>query len=184
MFKKIKILIFFIGVISLVFLFFLIVKNNNNKQINEPIKQVQINEIKIGTPKEEIDSLFGKEISSTTSADLLLNEYKSKNIYRPHKIYFENNISVLIVEEITDKSVTTDDMRLKYGVASNILYEKLEHSTFNLFVYTNKGVAYKGHESGGLVLEIWYFKPTDLDTFINKFANEYQIEPYIESNNY
>jgi len=182
--KKLAIKILIILSIISIFVLFFILKKSNNTKIDPVLKNINIDEIKIGSSKEEIDKLIGTEIESTKSGELTLNTYKSENIYRPHQIYYQDNLSELIIEEITDKSVTTDDMRKKYGVASNVLYEKLEHSTFNLFVYIDKGIAYQGHESGGLVLEIWYFKPTDIKTFINKYAQNYQETPYTEQTGY
>lgn len=176
--KKITIVLGTISVLSIFLLLYLQNKNVKNLPDFVPTKYININEIDIGSNKENIEKQIGKEIASTSSGNLLISDYKSKNIYRPHQIYYKDNNSVLIIEEITDKSVTTDDMREKYGSATDVLYEKLEHGTFNLFVYIDKGVAYLGHKNGGLVLEIWYFKPTDINTFIKNYANNYQETPF------
>lgn len=183
--KKITIILGTISVLSIILLLYL--QNQNVKNLPDfvPTKYIDVNEITIGSNKEAIETQIGKEITSTSSGDLLISDYKSKNIYRPHQIYYKDNNSVLIIEEITDKSVTTDNMREKYGSATNILYEKLEHSAFNLFVYLDKGVAYLGHKNGGLVLEIWYFKSTNnINTFIKTYANSYQETPFTEQSKY
>ncbi len=179
--KLLKIIMFF-SIISIIILFFAIKKPNDKTDTISKI--TSIDEIKIGSSKEEIDNLIGKEIESTRSGELTMNTYKSGNIYRPNQIFFKNDISELIIEEITDKSVTTKVLGEKYGFPTNILYEKLEHSTFNLFVYLDEGIAYLGHENGGLVLEIWYFKPTDIKNLIKKYAQNYQENPYTEQTGY
>lgn len=183
--KKIINVLVIISVLSIIVLFF-IVKNSKDTRIKpvEIIKYKDISSVNIGSSREEIEKEIGKEISSTQSADLIISKYKSDNIYRPHQIYFKNNNSELIIKEITDSSMTTDKMRKESGLATNILYEKREYSSFNLYVYPSKGIAYKGHANEGLILEIWYFKPTDIKNFINRYAKNYQEEPYLIQNSY
>lgn len=176
--QKIFIALSILTIFSISFLIYVQRQNKNYAEDFIPTKYININELDVGTNRKDVEKLIGNEITSTASGDLLISDYKSKNIYRPHKIYYEEDSVVLIKEEITDSSINTEDMRKKYGIATNILFEKLEHSSFNLFVYIDKGIAYKGHKNGGLVLEIWYFKPTDINTFVSKYAQNYQKEPY------
>jgi hypothetical protein len=181
-FSKIIIFLAIISVLSIIYI------SLNNKRAVEtkivPTTNINIKDIKIGSSIDDITKSLGRELNSTISGNLLINEYQSKNIYRPHQIYFDNNISKLIIEEVTDKSITTDKMREKYGISEQVLYEKLEHSSFNLFVYPLKGIAYRGHANGGLVLEIWYFEPTDIKTFIQKYATNYQEELFTQQRGY
>lgn len=182
--KKIFITISLISVLSLFLILYLQNKNKEKTKDFTPTRYIEIDKVNIGTNKEEVEKQIGKEITSTSSGDLLISDYKSKNIYRPHQIYYKDNKAVLIIEKVVDKSVTTDKMVEKYGTPTDVLHEKLENSTFNLFVHLDKGVAYTGHENGGLVLEIWYFEPTNIETFIKDNAQNYQRTPYTEQTGY
>ena len=184
--KKIIKILMIISILSLVLMFYLInYKKESTKTNNEVTSYKDISNVSVGLTKEEIEKQIGKSINSVQKAEITISNYKSDNIYRPHQIYFDkNNNSELIIKEITDNSMTTDKMREDSGLATNILYEKKEHSSFNLYVYLNKGIAYRGHANGGLVLEIWYFKPTDIDSFIEKYAQNYQKTPFTEQTGY
>lgn len=180
--KKITIL----TIISLSFLIFIVIKINNNKQnpivqeipISTPVNKIaDFNEIIPGkTSLERINELLGKPLNSTVSGELNVSSYKSTNQYRNHKVYSKDGLAELVVEEIINGSKTANDIRKIYGIAPEMLYEKTLSSVFNLYIYPSNGIAYLGHEDGG-ILEIWYFVPTTIDDFITKWGSDYSKEP-------
>lgn len=180
--KKITIL----TIISLSFLIFIVIKINNNKQnpivqeipISTPVNKIaDFNEIIPGkTSLERINELLGKPLNSTISGELNVSSYKSTNQYRNHKVYSKEGLAELVVEEVINGSKTSNDIRKIYGIAPEMLYEKTLSSVFNLYIYPSNGIAYLGHEDGG-ILEIWYFVPTTIDDFITKWGSDYSKEP-------
>ena len=180
--KKITIL----TIISLSFLIFIVVKINNNKQnpivqeipISTPVNKIaDFNEIIPGkTSLERINELLGNPLSSTVSGEINVSSYKSTNQYRNHKVYSKDGLAELVVEEIINGSKTANDIRKIYGIAPEMLYEKTLSSVFNLYIYPSNGIAYLGHEDGG-IFEIWYFVPTNINDFITKWGSDYSKEP-------
>lgn len=180
--KKITILAIF----SLSLLIFVVIRFNSNKQKLISVEKVDpspfnkiasFDEIIPGkTSIEKINELLGKPLDSTKSGDLDVFNYKSENQYRTHKVYSKDGLTELIIEEIVNENKTANDVRKIYGIAPEILYEKTLTSVFNLYVYPSNGIAYLGHEDGG-VLEIWYFVPTTIEDFITKWGSDYSKEP-------
>ncbi len=180
--KKITIL----TIISLSFLIFIVIKINNNKQnpivqeipTSTPVNKIaDFNEIIPGkTSLERINELLGKPLNSTVSGELNVSSYKSTNQYRNHKVYSKDGLAELVVEEIINGSKTANDITKIYGIAPEMLYEKTLSSVFNLYIYPSNGIAYLGHEDGG-ILEIWYFVPTNINDFIIKWGRDYSKVP-------
>ena len=177
--------IILIAIISLSSLIFIVYKINNKGV--EPIQEIPISSPVSGvvnfdeiipgkTSLERINELLGKPLSSTTSGDLNISDYKSTNKYRNHKVYSKDGLAELVVEEIINRSKTTKDIQKIYGIAPESLYSKSPTSAFKLYVYPTNGIAYLGHQDG-TILEIWYFVPTTIDDFISKWGSDYSKEP-------
>ncbi len=127
--------------------------------------------------KEVIDKL-GDPINTKTEANKKTLEYKSTSPYLPNQVTMENNTVSLIKEIVTlEDNISSQSLKEKYGEPPYKLFDQTsESSTFFLFVYTEPGIAYLGHEDG-TVIEIWYFQPTTLQVFIQKYAPTYSINP-------
>lgn len=130
--------------------------------------------------EDKINNLLGFPTESTSSGEVKINKYRSSNEYRSNEIMIKNN-EVDFVREVVnpDDNKNSNDIRKIYGIANVILYEKYSDSILDLYVYPNSGIAYLGHVDGG-IFEIWYFKPTDIDSFIEKYAQNYQKTPFTE----
>lgn len=158
--------------------------SNQNNTTNNKISSYK--EIVPGNTfnENEINEKLGVPISTINIEDIKVSDYKSTNEYRNHQIEIENG-SIKFIREVVNlvDNKTADDIRKIYGIAPYILYEKSPSSFFDLYVYPNNGIAYIGH-SDGTILEIWYYKPTDIETFISNFASNYQKDIYIEQPQY
>lgn len=176
----------FIGLISIFSIVFIFIKVNSStpNDMKDVIptsipsnKVASFNEIVPGkTNTERINELLGYPIESTKSGDLDISGYKTQNQYRNHKVYSQEGLAELIIEEIIDSSKNADDIRKIYGIAPEILYEKTPLSTFNLYIYPSNGIAYLGHKDG-TITEIWYFVPATIEDFITKWGSDYSKEP-------
>jgi hypothetical protein len=170
---------------SIIFIFIKI--NSNKKNIDNIKPPVNIsNEIATfkdiapgNTYKEEyINKMLGIPVSSTLSGEVKINNYSSSNEYRTNDVEFVNGEVDFIKEVVNlDDTRTAEDIRKVYGVTEYVLYENVSDSYFNLYVYPKNGIAYLGHNDG-TVLEIWYFKPTDINTFKSKWASNYSNKPF------
>lgn len=176
---KKKIILILIIIISLFSIIFIVYKININKKTTQiPIDKIaQLGEIKPGeTTIEQINKLLGKPVSSTSIGNLTTLDYKSTNEYRNHQIEVENG-KVYFIKEIVNPTdnKNSEDIRLIYGVAPYILHEKEQLNPFDLYTYPSNGIAYVGHKDG-TILEIWYFKKTDINDFLQTFGKNYSLE--------
>lgn len=185
--KKIRKVIIFVFIVVFLIIVTISIKNKNKEITNKDNKIPKVNN-QIATYKDistgesydadKINELLGFPVDSTTSGELLINQYRSSNEFRTNEIRIRNGEVDFIKEVINlDDTRTAKSIQEEYGRYDTVLYEKESDSYFDLYVYTNKGLAYLAHQDG-TVLEIWYFKPTEIDTFIDKWASNYQKEPF------
>jgi len=185
--EKKLILLATISVLSIILIISLTNKKREGVVNPNPTTQshVQIAKYKdISTGEEfnedKINNLLGFPTESTSSGEVKINKYRSSNEYRTNEIMIENNEVDFIREVVNpDDNKNSNDIRKIYGISNVILYEKYSDSILDLYVYPNNGIAYLGHIDGG-IFEIWYFKPTDIDSFIEKYAQNYQKTPFTE----
>lgn len=125
----------------------------------------------------DVAKVLGSPIDTKTTDGTTTNQYKSTNQYRFHVVTFANGVAILIKKVVNSgDNITSDPIRSTYGVAPNLLYNKLNNNPFNLFVYPAAGIAYLGHEDGTM-LEIWYFQPTTIDDFIKNWGSGFSKTP-------
>lgn len=138
-----------------------------------------------GTSKlDEVNNLLGFPLSESKEDEKLISEYQSNNLYRNHVVIFESNIVALVKEKIISSDEKTESsITSEYGIAPYVLYSQDPSAVFNLYVYSDNGIAYKGANDGTL-LEVWYFKPTTIDEFISKWGEEYSKEKPTHKNPY
>lgn len=123
--------------------------------------------------KTDLDRLLGSPLRTIKQEDQTRLEYKSTNVNRPH-IAFERNGVVELIKEIvnsTDKKTVSDIVSV-YGEPTHTLYSKNPNNTYNLYVYSQNGIAYLAHADGTL-LEIWYFIPMTIEDFVKNWAPDY-----------
>lgn len=182
--KKI-LLLAFVSIVSMIFIFIKI--NSSEKVINNVQPSTNISS-EVATFKdiapgntykeEDINKMLGIPVSSTLSGEVKINNYPSSNEYRTNDVEFINGEVDFIKEVVNlDDNRTAEDIRKIYGVTEYVLYENVSDSYFNLYVYPKNGIAYLGHNDG-TILEIWYFKPTDINTFKSKWASNYSDKPF------
>ena len=190
--RKRRLFIFISAIIIPTLLIFFVLKNEKKPTISitttTPVpndKTASFNNIVPGeTSQERINELLGFPLNTEDKDGKTFLDYKTSNQYRNHTIVIKNGI-VILIKEIVNKedNINADIIREKYGVAPNILYEQKFSSTFDLYVYPGNGIAYLGHQDG-TILEVWYFQPTDIDNFIESWANNYQKEEFKEYSKY
>lgn len=125
--------------------------------------------------EEDVSLVFGKSLKTDSNTS----EYQSSSPNENHKVVFENRVVSLIKEIVTfqDNKKASDIIDV-YGVPQNILYGSYSSIGFFLFVYPENGLAYIGNPNGGgVLLEIWYFSPTDIDNFKKNYAPNYSSTP-------
>jgi len=128
---------------------------------------------------DQLEKEFGEPLETKEDGTKKTLDFQSSSKVRPNQAIVEDE-TVVFIKEIVTK---TDEKSVKnitgvYGDPNFVLYDQSSpNSSFSLYVYPDRGLAFIGHPSGTL-LEIWYFPPTTLDDFIQRWAPNYsQAKP-------
>ena len=161
----------FLSIFSLLFIFGQISNNKTPTPTPQNLNQATYNSITPGvSTKDDVTGKLGKPIN--TDPNLL--EFKSLNPNINNQVNIDQGKVSLIKEIITlSDARRTTDITKTYGLAQKILYGPDAGAGFYLFVYPENGIAYIGHPEAGLLLEIWYFPPTNLSNFKASYADNY-----------
>lgn len=171
--KKKVIIVILVGfsILSLLFIFGQVLKNKTGTAPPKNLSQATFDSITPGvSTTDEVTNKFGKPINEDPNSL----EFKSLSPNRNNQVNINQGVVSLVKEIITlqDTRRITDITKV-YGLAQKILYGPDAGAGFYLFVYPINGLAYVGHPESGLLLEIWYFPPTDLAGFETNYAKGY-----------
>lgn len=124
--------------------------------------------------KEDVISKLGQPVFETRNGSTTTDDYKSTSPTRNHQVIYNGDQSAFMKEIVSVNDTTTlTDLQKLYGQPEATLYGADAQNGYNLYVYLSKGVAYLGNPVSDTLLEIWYFPPTDLQTFISKWGTGY-----------
>jgi len=170
--KIILLVVIFLVIISAVVILVKFSKPSPKPNLND-----ELSNIAPGDTKDKVIDTLGNPNSTLSSGTLF--EYYSNNPNSNHKITIDpkTNKIILIKEIISLKNEKTSKFITdKFGTATISLYGPESSAGIKLFVYPDKGIAYVGWDDYELINEIWYFEPTDINTFKIKFADDYSEE--------
>ena len=122
--------------------------------------------------KSDVISLLGTPLLEEENTI----EYKSSSPNFNHQITLDQEKVSFVKEVVTLKEKDTKKAQsiIKvYGVPKKMLFGPDAAAGFYLFVYPENGIAYVGHPESGMLLEIWYFPPTNMEGFVDKYAQSY-----------
>lgn len=172
--NKKRVFLITLGALSLFSLLFVLGNVSNKKSNTTPIQnltQATFNSLTPGvSTANDVTSKLGKPIN--TGPNSL--EFKSLSPNRNNQVNIDQGVVSLVKEIITLQDTRRiTDITKTYGLAQKILYGPDAAAGFYLFTYPQNGIAYVGHPESGLLLEIWYFPPTDLAGFEANYAKGY-----------
>lgn len=168
------------------------IKENPNGSVSTPsvtpveLKPVSYKSITPGTSSEsQLNKDLGTPINKKEDNGQTILEFKSTNQYRNNEAIVENGKVVFIKEIVNfEDNKKSDSITKVNGQAPYTLYESKPNSSFNLYVYPNKGLAYLGHPDGTL-LEVWYFVPVStIQDFVSKWGKDYSFNKPSNINTY
>jgi hypothetical protein len=183
-FKKYWIFIF-ISLAGILYVASLLIKTPEEDKTSAIDKTASFESLTPGiSNKGDVNTLLGKPLSSTTSGLFETSEYKSSVEMVPNVGYFINDKLSLLKRVVPAKEDEKSSSIISiYGTATNILFSKTANSTFDLYVYPSNGIAYLGH-SDGTLLEVWYFQPTTIKDFIEKYGQDYSTNKPVDNTLY
>lgn len=166
-----------LSVISVVFVFSSTKPKTDNNATPQPsnIKTIDWSKLTPGeSTTKDVTDMLGNPVRQKDNVYF----FESSTSVANNEAIIENGTAQFFKEIVTlsDKK-TVDLITSKYGLAPNTLYGSNSINGFNLYVYPNIGVAYLGNSITQDLLEIWYFKPTDIETFTQEWGDGYSITP-------
>jgi|SRR3989344_6293838 len=177
--KKNKILVILLAIFSILFLFDKTIFNKPKtppKTIQD-IKRASYQNLTPGSStKEQVTEILGNPLKEEADGTIL--KFTSSAPGKPHEVVIKENNILLIKETITindDKKV--NDIKKEFGEPKKILFGPGYTSEFYLSVYPENGIAYIGQDASGVLLEVWYFTPTNINDFIINYAPNYTRTP-------
>jgi hypothetical protein len=172
--------IFILGLIIRIITPNIITQKPTSPAITPLETSVKFNTLSAGSSKlDEVIKEFGQPISSTQSGESTTYNFKSSNQYLPYEVTIDNETNQ--VEQINRPLVDKPQENLveKYSKEFSStpikLFGQESLSGIYLYVFPEKGLALKATEKDGLGLSIRYFIPTDINTFIQKYAPNYSL---------
>ncbi|MBI3342259.1 hypothetical protein HY024_04005 [Candidatus Curtissbacteria bacterium] len=126
------------------------------------------------TTTDQIKKVLGDPQESSNSGQTLM--YSKKDDKRQIAVDIQNNKATVIKEPVThNEEGDLNSYIQKFGQPEKILYGPDETAAPGHF-WGQRGILVFGNPISGIILEIWYFPPTDLRTFLSQHP-ELKPEP-------
>jgi len=131
----------------------------------------------IGKTQNDLQRQLGGPVNQLADPRGNIVEYKSTSETRNHQAVLKDD-KVVFFKEVVTLSDNKDFLSLKqkYGDPEQILYGEQAISGNYLFPYPSEGVAFLANSVTNTVREVWYFDPTDLNTFQKTWVIGYTTE--------
>jgi len=197
-FKWVFIGIFFVSILIISFLFTKrnsLVPGQNTSQPSENNSSnssaprdlpISFNQINPGvSTKELVIKDLGQPINSALVNGLTEDFYKNPNSLNRKHVIISNAAGVVVfVREVITSNDTKSVKSITdiYGKPPVVLYGPDQEAGIFLYSYPDRGVAMLANMEvkDPVLFEIWYFQPTDSDSFLKLWAIEYKTIPTSE----
>lgn len=128
------------------------------------------------TTKKELENKLGPPINVAQKDSNIIYNYPSTNQFRPHEIDLTPNTVSLIKEQVIgpEKGKLADYI-LKYGQPEAVLIGEHGYAATGHF-WGKDGLLVFANDYDGTIVEIWYFEPSQLASFLAKYP-ELSTEP-------
>ncbi|MBI2007096.1 MAG: hypothetical protein HYS83_00080 [Candidatus Blackburnbacteria bacterium] len=128
------------------------------------------------SPAADLRKLLGEPAEVTTQDGKSIFSFLPEEGGPPHRVATENDIVGLIREQYygADK---LEDFKKKYGSPEGELFGPYQDMGFKVFVFPEAGVAAVSSIQDGTTVEVWYFKPTTLSGFLEKWGKATGVGP-------
>ena len=127
------------------------------------------------TDKDSVIKELGEPASKVSKDnESALWSYNTKSANRKNEVVYEKDTVVFVKEIITlEDKINYNTLTQNHGEPEYKLNGPGSYNGFYLYAYVSKGIAFIANPVSGTVIEIWYFPPTTLDTFLNTWAVGY-----------
>ncbi len=131
--------------------------------------------------KENILNNLGKPEEEKTEEGKTILKYPTTNNYRQNSLDIQNDkLSVVKEEVIGNEKGRLQDYVTKYGQPEFVGYGPYADQYFKTFVFSNKGVAIVANPIDGVIIQIWYFQPTSVESFRSAIGKDISDKPPVD----
>lgn len=129
------------------------------------------------TPLSEIESKLGKPSKTKMLQNEIVYSYPSENKNWPDQVFVskENNQIVLIKTYFPKENY--DYFTNRYGQSDKEMFGPHSQAGFSTFIFSNEGLAIVAEKKSKKVLEVWYFRPADIENFLQTIGKDLQSNP-------
>lgn len=175
MFKNKKIKVVVVLLLIVLFAFFVLLQRKKEPESSDAFEHASFSDLRPGeSTKENVFDKLGEPLATSSLGSFEVLDYQSSNPNFNREITIENDKVVFIKDIVTEKdNLKIADIENKFGKYKNSLFGPSSVNGFHLYIYPANGIAYIGHQVSGILLEVWYFEPTSLSVFKEKWASGY-----------
>lgn len=128
------------------------------------------------TKTDELKNTLGEPYSTSSDRGRDLFYFNPEEGGPPHEVVVENETIELIKEQYYGEQ-KLNDFKTKYGEPTGEFFGPYESMGFKVFVFPENGIATVSSIGDGTVIEIWYFEPTTLSSFLQRWGKDLRTEP-------
>lgn len=164
---------------SLLSLYLLLPKKEVPSIIKKPENiKLYKDSIKPGQSVNDLINILGDPTATSEQDQYRVLEYPSLFSKYTSKVYTSEETIELIREPVKYEEKRKIDIYLEQlGEPISKLYDEKLGSSFVGYIYPEEGLAVFAHKIDGIIIEIWYFKPTDLKNFIATWGQDLTEKP-------
>ena len=120
------------------------------------------------TTKKELEDKLGPPVNVTQKDNNTIYTYSSASQFRPHEVDLTRNTVSIIKEQVVgDEKGKLADYIQKYGQPEAILIGQHGYAAPGHF-WGKDGIMVFANDFDGTIIEIWYFEPSQLVSFLAK----------------
>ena len=148
--------------------------------VTERVKNIELykNAIRPGQSVNDLINLLGEPISTSEQDQYKVLEYPSAFNKYTSKIFTSEEKIKFIREPVKYEERRKIDSYLnQLGEPVAKLYDRGLGPSYLGYIYPEQGLAVFAHITDGIIIEIWYFQPTDLNGFLTTWGEDLVENP-------
>lgn len=130
------------------------------------------------TTKNELEAKLGSPQKIEQLEDGIAYQYPTDDEFRPNKVEIKGDtVSIIKQQVLSQEGGDLNDYSQKYGTPNAKLYGKYGTIAPGHF-WGDKGLLVFGNDQDSTIVEIWYFAPTTLESFLEQNPQIKTAEPH------
>lgn len=125
----------------------------------------------------EIEGSLGQPIKKEDFENQTVYYYPSENKNWPNQVFISKDQQKADFIKVYFPKDKYQDYLNKFGPLEKEMFGNHSQADFSVFVFNNKGVSIIANKKSGVVLEAWYFPPTNIENFLQTIGKDFKDTP-------